>query len=72
MRNPADRIARKITLLATLPFLAALAGCEAGAAGGAAMTLGTAHRHAHLPEGSRIGVRPTEKMTAPAPGEDGS
>lgn len=49
-----------------------VAGAAVGAAAGTAITLGTAHQHAYLPEGSRIGVRLTEQTRVPAPEEDGS
>lgn len=47
-----------------------VAGAAVGAAAGTAITLGTAHQHAYLPEGSRIGVRLTEETMVPPP-EDG-
>lgn len=48
-----------------------VAGAAVGAAAGTAITLGTKHQHAYLPEGSRIGLRVTEKTMVPRPGDDG-
>lgn len=48
-----------------------VAGAAVGAAAGTAITLGTAHQHAYLPAGSRIGVRLTESTKVPAPEEEG-
>ena len=49
-----------------------VAGAAVGAAAGTAITLGTAHQHAYLPQGSRIGVRLTEETKVPAPEDDGN
>lgn len=47
----------------------AVVGAAIGAAAGTAVTLGTRHTHAYLPEGSRLTVRLTEPLHVPVEGE---
>lgn len=50
----------------------AIAGGIVGAAAGTAITLGTAHKHAYLPRGSRVRVELKHELAVPASSEESS